>query len=163
MIRKGAKAMLVPAITKKEDLEELFSAEIYKEDFFYYTGWAHTHELPDIKPKNNVYQWAIMDGEKVVGYLAYDIDLPTDCVCSFGLYSFDRGNPVIGRDLLKEMERLVKTHHRLEWRCIEGNPVERHYAWFCERHGGEVSILHDYCRDMEGHYRDCYIYEVIDG
>lgn len=153
--------MLVPAISQKKELEELFSKEIYKEDFFYYAGWAYCHELPDIKPNNNVFQWAILDGERVIGYLAYDVEPAVDCVNSFGLYSFDRGNPIIGKDLFKTLKHLVERFHRIEWRVVDGNPVMRHYDWFCKKHNGNKVTLHDCCKDLNGHYRDCHIYEII--
>ena len=84
-----------------------------------------------------------------------------DCVSNFGLYSFDKGNVVVGIDLFKEMERLVNRYHRVEWRMIGGNPVKKHYDRFCAKHGGNVVVLHDVVKDLEGNYLDEYIYEIV--
>lgn len=88
-------------------------------------------------------------------------DPNTESVYNFGLYSFDKGNPLIGYDLFTEMERLVSLYHRVEWRMIGGNPVKKHYDRFCKKHGGNVVRLHDVCKDPLGHYVDEYIYEIV--
>lgn len=168
--------MLVPAISRKEELEKLFAKEIYTEDYFLYYGYRYGYSLPEIKAEENRVQYAIVDnGEsyfdgteivivdepKVIGYLAYSIQPSEDTVCNFGLYSFGRGNPIIGKDVFEEMERLVKSHRRIEWRMVGGNPVQRHYDKFCEKFGGNKVVLHEVCSDPNGNYRDEYIYEIV--
>lgn len=153
--------MLVPAVTKKDELERLFAEKIYSEDYYWYSGDICSNELPQIAATDNIFQYAMLDGEKVVGYLAYCIESATDTVYDFGLLSFDKRNPVIGRDLFSEIERLVKTHRRIEWRMIGGNPVQRHYDKFCERHGGNVVTLHDVRKGPDGKWHDERIYEII--
>lgn len=103
----------------------------------------------------------IVDEPKVVGYFAYSIQPSEDTVCNFSLYSFDKGNPIIGKDVFEEMERLVKSHRRIEWRMIGGNPVQRHYDKFCKRFDGNRIMLHDVCADPNGGYRNEYIYEIV--
>lgn len=153
--------MLEPAIMHKEKLLELFSKEIYSENYFLYVGYPHYPEPPKIDPTENCYQWAIVDKDSVIGYFSYCIDPLTDCVSKFGLYSFNHRSPIIGYDTFKMMEKLVKTHHRIEWRVIAGNPVVRHYDKFCERHKGKKLVLHDATKAPDGSYRDEYIYEII--
>lgn len=162
--------MLVPAITKKDELERLFMESIYSEDYFWYSGYLYAHELPDINIADNDFKYAIVDNkrvvsyidnEKVVGYLAYKIDPSTDTVYNFGLLSFDKGNPTVGVDLFKEMERLVAIHRRIEWRMVGGNPVQRHYDKFCKKHGGNIVTLHDVCKGPDGMMHDSLIYEIV--
>lgn len=153
--------MLEPAIVHEKELLELFAKEIYTSDYFYYVGYPHYFDLPKIKPMENVYQWAIVDKGRVIGYLAYEVDGLVDCASKFGLYSFDRGNPLIGYDLFKKMEELVARHHRVEWRVIQGNPVIRHYDKFCMRHHGNKVVLHDVTKGLGGEYLDEYCYEII--
>ena len=114
-----------------------------------------------IEAFENVYQWAIMDKDKVIGYFSYRIEPYSDSISSFGLYSFDKGNPIIGISVFKKLEELIQTHHRLEWRVISGNPVIKHYNRFCKRHSGNTFILHDVCKDNYGVYHDEYVYEII--
>lgn len=154
--------MLVPAIVHKNELESLFAKELYTDRYFYYMGYSSCGVLPDITPEDGLYQYAMVDKKgKVVGYLSYRIDFDAGNVFQFGLYSFDAGNPLIGKDLFEEMERLVTKYHRVEWRMVGGNPVKRHYDKFCARYGGTVFTLHDVCKDLSGNYRDEYVYEII--
>ena len=82
---------------------------------------------------------------------------------NFGLYSFDKGNPIIGKDILREIRRIIKEFkpHRMEWRMIGGNPVEKHYDTFCKRYNGKKFVLTDVIRDRYGNYHNDVIYEII--
>ena len=135
---------------------------MYDNDYFFYMGYAYGHELPNIQPADNIFQWAIVNNKnKVIGWFAYRIQPETDTAYNFGFYSFDRGNPIIGRDIFKKMEDLVKEHHRVEWRMIGDNPVQKHYDKFCEKHNGNRVHLHQVCKDTHGQYHDEYIYEIV--
>lgn len=156
--------MLVPAITKKAELEEKFAQYLYAEDMFFYTGYPHARVIPEISADSEErFQWAIVDQGKVVGYLDYRVSLYNDSAYNFGLYSFDKGNIVVGRDLKEKIEQLVNKYHRVEWRMVGGNPVQRSYDRFCEKHGGRKIVLHDVCKDENGVYHDDIIYEIVRG
>jgi len=154
--------MLKPAISYKEELEDLFSQEIYTENYFLYSGYTYGHELPKIGAEDNHFQWAIVNSqEEVIGYMAYQVDPGNDTVKNFGLYSFDHSNPTIGKDLFTKMEELVARYRRIEWGMIGGNPVKKHYDRFCDKHGGNCVKLNQVTRDEAGNYRDVYIYEIV--
>ena len=155
--------MLKPAILYKEAIESEFNAQLYTQDFFYYTGYDGATYIPEIKRDDFVFQYAIVDKDKLVGYFSYSLNTISDTINNFGLYSFDRGNPVIGRDIIRKMKELVSSHHRVEWRMIGGNPVKRHYDRFCRRYGGNVVKLHESVKTPSGEYADEYIYEIING
>jgi hypothetical protein len=154
--------MLVPAILYEQELKTAFAKELYSERYFYYSGYAHSNSLPEIEAEDNVYRYAMVDSkEKLIGYLAYRVDTINDCVYNFGLYSFDKGNFLIGKDLFEKMEELVKQYHRVEWKMIGGNPVQKHYDRFCYKHHGNRVVLHDMCRDSKGNWHDEFIYEIV--
>ena len=173
--------MLKPAMLYKAELEKKFAEVMYDDDYFLYMGYAHGHELPKIEPRDNVYQWAIVretkinidplgvfqelrytpTKENVIGYFAYQIQPETDTVYNFGLYSFDRGNPIIGGDVFYKMKELVEKHRRIEWRVIGDNPVIRHYDKFCYMNNGRKVTLHNVTKDHNGIYRDEHIYEIV--
>lgn len=153
--------MLVPAILCKEVLEKLFAEHSYDEDMFFYDGCLHCNTIPDITPKENIYKWAIVDKDRVIGYFSYLIQPNVDTVCSFGLYSFERNNSLIGVDVYRKMKELIKTHRRVEWCMIEGNPVQKHYDRFCKRYNGSKAILHKVARNPDGEYCDEYIHEIL--
>lgn len=172
--------MLKPAYLYKDELEKKFAEVMYNDEYFLYTGYTHSHGLPKIGTFDNEYQWAIVSPkrviyvdeyenitepteipEKIIGWFAYRVQPETDTVLNFGLYSFNRGNPIIGKDVFEKMEELVFSHRRIEWRVIGGNPVIKHYDKFCERFLGNKVTLHDVTKDYNGIYRDEYIYEIV--
>lgn len=153
--------MLKPAILYKQELEKLFAEKIYTEDFFYYVGYPQYFEIPEIKVRENDYQWAILDDDKVIGYFAYRIELYTDNVYSFGLISFDKGNIKLARDVYNKLTELINKHHRVEWRAIQGNPAIRGYTRFCKKYNGCILTYRDAVKDTDGNYRNEYVFEVV--
>ena len=154
--------MLVPAILYKDELEKRFAEKLYTEDAFYYNGYAYGNTVPTISVEDNRFQFAILDKDKVVGWLAYSIIPESDTICNFGLMGFDN-NITVAKDLKNKLEELVKNHRRLEWRMIGGNKVEKHYDKFCFSHGGNKVVLHDVTKDELGYYHDECIYEIVNG
>lgn len=153
--------MLIPAIAKKKEIENLFARNLYNDTMFLYDGRGHCNYIPDIKPKDGVYDWAIVDkNDNVVGYFSYCVDTYAESVRQFGLISF-ASNPIIGIDVYRKMKELVSTYHRIEWYMVGGNPVEPHYDRFCARYGGRKLKLQDATKDSQGMFRDMYIYEII--
>ena len=155
--------MLVPAILYKDEIHKNMQKYFYTEDMLLETGcmgnWCP--EISDCPNDGNI-QYAIVDNNgKLIGILFYWIDWYADSVSRFGLFSFDRGNPVIGKDLFEELERLIKRHRRIEWRMVGGNPVEKHYDKFCFKYNGKKHVLKDGIRDRDGSYRDDVIYEIL--
>lgn len=155
--------MLVPAVLYKEQIIKEMQKYYYTDDMMYEVGELD-NRVPDIEnePDRWTFQYAIIDGkENLIGYLAYSVDWYASCVYNFGLFSFSRGNVLLGRDLFAKMEELVNKFHRIEWRVVGGNPVERSYNKFCEKHGGIKHVLRDVIKDRDGNYRDVIIYEII--
>lgn len=154
--------MLVPAILFKSEIENGFKKLFYTNDMFFVNSNLDQW-IPDIAENMNEgwFQYAIVDGEKVIGYLGYYVNYYTSNVYNFRLISFEKGNPLIGKDLFEKMEELVSRFHRIEWRMIGGNPVERSYDKFCERHKGIKHVFKDVLKDAEGNYRDSIIYEIV--
>ena len=166
--------MLVPAMFYKDEIEKQFAKRMYDDDMFYYQGYAHGHEMAEIKPQDNLYQWAIMGYSLIscgytlpIGYFSYRIDPATDNVYNFGLYSFDKGNALIGHDVFKKMEELINEHHRIEWRCVGGNKALRGYVRFMEyihkKYGYYVykHRLTDVTKTPHGNYRPEHIFEIV--
>lgn len=156
--------MLVPAILYKDEIRKEFQKLYYTEDMFLETGGIDNW-MPDVKdiPEDYNFQFAIVSQNNVIGYLSYYIDYYIDKVYNFGLISFDRGNLVVGEDLYNELVKLIKKHHRVEWRMVGGNPVERHYDKFCKDHNGSKHVFKDALKDRDGNYHDDILYEIVKG
>lgn len=157
--------MLVPAILYKEEIQNNFKKYYYTDDMMFETG-CMCNWLPDIPEDDEGYKhsYAIVDKEEnLIGYIGYTIDWYSKSAYNFGLFSFDRGNPIIGYAINEVMETLIKKYHmhRIEWRMIGGNPVEKHYDKFCKLYNGRKIELKDVFKDREGNYHNDYIYEII--
>lgn len=139
--------MLKPAMLYKEAIIAEFKNRIYNNETTYYSGWDG-FELPEISDKFDGwdYRYAILDDNdsgKVIGYFCYTYDMRNGSISNFGLYSFDKNNSTIGKDVLREMRHIIKDYkpHRIEWRMVGGNPVEKHYDKFCKRYNGKKLYL----------------------
>lgn len=153
--------MLVPAISRKDELEKLFAEHLYDDDMFLYNGYPYCNQIPDLTPRENEYKWAIVNSlDQTIGYFCYYINNHCNSVCSFGLYSF-KSESIIGIDVNRKMKELIENYHRIEWRMISDNPVQKHYDKFCERHNGNRVKLNSVVKDSTGKYHDEYIYEIV--
>lgn len=156
--------MLVPAMLYKDEIKKKFLEYFYTEDMIYYTGCLGNCP-PKIDEDNDgiYYQYAIVDNGKLIGYFSYQIDWYSSCAYQFGLFSFDRNNRTIGLDVYRELRKIIYDYkiHRLEWRMIGDNPVEKHYDKFCEKYSGKKFVLTDAVKDRFGKYHDDVIYEII--
>lgn len=155
--------MLVPAILYKEQIMKGMQEYIYTTDMLYETGGVENW-IPKIAdcPEGWQFQYAIVDKDKkLIGYLGYSVDWYVSRAYNFGLFSFDRGNVLVGRDVFNKLEELVNTLHRVEWRAVSGNPACRGYDNFIKRHNGNKHILKDAIKDKDGNYHDDIIYEII--
>lgn len=156
--------MLYPAILYTDEIRKEFAKYIYTDDMIYYTGYLG-YSLPQIENKSDgdVYKYAIVDNGKLIGYFTYCINWYSSCASCFGLFSFDRNNKTIGIDVYRELKKIINQYriHRIEWRMVGGNPVEKHYDRFCKKFNGNKFILTDAVKDRAGKYHNDIIYEIL--
>ena len=157
--------MLKPAILYKNEILTKIQEYNYTEDMMYYSGYLG-NAIPSIEEDTNgkLYQYAIIgEGNKLIGYFAYSIDWYSSCVYNFGLFAFDRNNTTVGYDVYKELKKIINGYHihRMEWRMIKGNPVERHYDNYCKHYNGKKFVFTDVFKDRCGEYHNEVIYEII--
>lgn len=157
--------MLMPAILYKNEICNNIAMYNYTDDMLNYTGYLG-NSIPNIAKENDgsLYQFAIVDnGDKLVGYFTYQVNWYASCAHNFGLFSFEKSNKTIGLDVYKELKKIINNYHihRLEWRMVGGNPVEKHYDKFCKKYHGNKFVLTDVIKDRYGKYHDDIIYEII--
>lgn len=157
--------MMKPALLYKEEIQNSLNNYAYDDDMFLYSA-SLGYCTPNFEDSDgSLYQYAILDNkeERVVGYFTYCIDWYSSCARNFGLFSFDRKNSTIGIDVYHEIRKLISSYkiHRIEWRMVSGNPVEKHYDKFCRKYNGSKLILRDAIRDRQGCYHDDIIYEIL--
>lgn len=154
--------MLVPAIIYKDEIEKQMKMRQYSDEMLFYNGWLgfefSIHETSD----GNMYEYAIVDKDEVVGFFVYSVDWVARSINSIGLFSF-KTSSVIGIDVYKEIKKMIRDYkfHRISWRMVSGNPVEPHYDRFCNRYKGVKHILRDAVVDRYGKYHNDIIYEII--
>lgn len=157
--------MLKPAICYKAELEKALQEYFYTDDMMFYQGCVNSYliEIAD-KGEGGHYQYAVVgEDDKLIGYIDYRIDYYSSCAYSFGAFSFDRGNPIMGKELFDLLENLVKQYHRVEFRAVSGNPAVRGYDAFLQHHKdiGLKHVFRDEFRDLQGDYHDTYLYEFV--
>lgn len=156
--------MLKPAVLYKEEIQKELAKHNYTENMMFYTGYLG-YSVANIEKANDgdLYQYAIVENDKLIGYFAYQVDWYSSCASRFGLFSFDRNNTTIGLDIYRELKKLINDYHihRIEWHMIGGNPVERHYDNFCKKYNGKKLVLTDALKDRCGKYHNSVIYEII--
>ena len=158
--------MLVPAILYKDEIRKNLLKYSYTEDMTLYSGWLG-NSIPNIQeePDSGLHQYAIVDNDKLIGYFTYQINWYYSSAYHFGLFSFDRNNVTIGIDVYREIKKIINDYHihRLEWRMVGGNPVEKHYDKFCQKYHGRKIVLTDSFKDRCGKYHNDIVYEIIFG
>lgn len=157
--------MLKPAILYRDEIFAKLLEYSYTDNMLFYMGCLG-NELPTIEENNsgNIYQYAIIGKDnKLIGYFAYAIDWYSSCAYNFGLFAFDRNNTTIGFDVYKELKKIINDYHihRMEWRMVQGNPVERHYDNYFKHYNGKKFVFTDFLKDRRGKYHNEVIYEII--
>lgn len=156
--------MLVPAIIYKDEICKAVMKYKYTDDMIYYTGCLGDSTLMiDNEDDGSLYQYAIIDNDRLIGYFTYAINWYSSCARNFGLFSFDRNNRIVGIDIYRELKKIINDYHihRIEWRMVGGNPVEKHYDKFCNKYHGKKFVLTDAIKDRFGKFHDDIIYEII--
>ena len=156
--------MLVPAILYKDEVCNKFMEYYYSDDMLNYNGCLFS-SIPQISenPDDGVFQYAIIDKNEVIGYFCYQVNWFAKNAFNFGLFSFDKKNKTVGIDVYRELRKLINEYkiHRIEWRMVGGNPVEKHYDRFCNKYNGKKFVLTDVIKDRCGAYHNDIIYEII--
>lgn len=159
--------MLVPAIIYKNEIEQKSKELCYTDEAFYYgdgLGQNYIH-VEEEDMYGELFQYAILNSQKeLIGFLRYRIHWYNSCAHCFGLISFsNKPNGIIGIDLRNEFKKIMNQYkvHRIEFRMIKGNPVEKHYQKFVEKYNGRILVLKDAIKDKYGQYHDDVTYEII--
>ena len=157
--------MLVPAICYKEEIEKALGRYFYSKDMMYYMG-CNYNSLINVSDNSDdgITQYAVINKEqKLIGYISFFTDLYSSSVYRFGAFSFNRGNPIMGKDLFNLLENLVSKFHRVEFKAVSGNPAIKGYDKFLELHLdiGKKIVFTDVFKDNDGNYHDTYTYEFV--
>ena len=157
--------MIIPAILRKNEVIQEFKKMQYTDELMYEVGNLNNW-MPNIaeEPDKETYQYAVVNSSsELIGYISYKIDWYSSQAHSFCIMSFDKGNPLMGKEVFGILTNILEVFkiHRLEWCMLGGNPVQRSYDRFCKKYNGTKHVLRDVMKDRMGVYHDSMIYEIV--
>ncbi len=163
--------MLIPAIEYKEEIEKQFQKIQYSEKYLWYTGSIDNYDM-EVKTEGDKFAFAIItyihDREVLVGYVSFRVDWYCSMAYNFSLIKFFDAPMVMAR-AIREVMQMVESFnlHRIDFRCVSGNPAEKKYDEIirricCEgKYDGLGYRFRDNIRDYRGKYHDTICYELI--
>ena len=102
--------------------------------------------------------------DEIVGFFSYRIDREVNSVRHFGAISFDQNSVLFARDMAQAIDDIFNKYNfnRMEWYCVDGNPILDSYKRFCEKHGGIIMAHeHECVRTLDGQLRDSWGFEIL--
>lgn len=166
---------LTPAIAYKDEIIKESDKLRYSDSMMFYNGCMEHGRIyiHDDYDDGGKYQWAIVDKhERLVGYIAYNVNHFSRAAYSFGLIAFREDPEAIKamamgiRHAIKHLEAMRL--HRIEFRAISDNPACTRYLnimlkW-SKKHGyvPHTHYLRDVFKDEYGIYHGCILFEVIE-
>jgi hypothetical protein len=164
-IRRRKNKMLAYAKPYEDQVKELFRASTF--DFYYKYGHLYNFredkKIPDSTWEGH--HFVSMQGEEVIGYIAYDIDRPCDLATGLFITHFGTKYPfTFGRDVITAIKEIFEKFHfrKLNTSVVIGNPVEKTYDRLIKRAGGRiVGIREKEVRLIDGLLYDLKLYEIL--
>lgn len=158
--------MLMTAQLYERELMEKFYHIFYDKKYMYYTGETGL-SLPKL-PKNNIdsHNFVCIDrNNKVIGYLAYRIDMLCMCIRDISIINFtDKNSILFIKDIFEQIIRLFKYHNinKIEFFAFADNPAYPNYKKFVEKLGGQVcGIYHQTAVLADGKFHDGVFLEIL--
>jgi len=169
--------MLVPAMCYKEEIEKAYTSLAYSEKLLWFDGSIDNfrHEVTEEADK---YSFAIVESGQVIGYISFRVDWYCSMAYNFGLMSFmdiyfdntsqeyKSTKPIVFK-AIREVTRMIESFnlHRIDFRCVGGNPAEDGYigilSHFDDRYSIVRGVFRDNIRDRQGNYHDTIMFEMI--
>lgn len=156
--------MLKPAQLYKDELNKKMVEGWYDiENMYYHSGpFAYSMDVAD--NNSDVREFVCIDGERLIGYISYNVDYMSMSADNFGFISFDKGNVTLVKDVFNHIKDLFHSYHfnRVAWYCYADNPAIRGYRNFIQKFGGkEVGYLRQSTKLLDGKLHDSVIFEIL--
>ena len=182
--------MLRPASLYKEEIEKQFKAIQYTDKYLWYTGSIDNYDM-EVKTEGDKFAFAIVFQEELIGYVSFRVDWYCSMAYNFSLIKFkdkveDKEEFVyvhgysigehpmipttkIMASAIREVIRMVDsfTLHRIDFRCVSGNPAEVKYESLLKRIDKQEKYdiryvkFTDNIKDTHGNYHYTICYELI--
>lgn len=164
--------MLIPAVAYKNEIEDLFKRIQYSDEYLWYTGSIDNYNI-EVETAENRFAYAIVHNDHVIGYISFRVDWYCSMAYNFGLIRFaDQKDKVATSVMTAAIIYILKklqsfNLHRIDFRCISGNPAMRNYNSILEiiektqNYRINKLIFTDNIKDMKGKYHSTVCYELI--
>ncbi len=169
--------MLVPAACYKEEIEKQFKAIQYTDKYLWYTGSIDNYDL-EVKTEGDKFAFAIVEpfynqycktDYFLLGYVSFRVDWYCGMAYNFGLIRFEQSKNAtkVMASAIREVIRMIESFnlHRIDFRCISGNPAERGYEGilklFEDKYDIARGVFRDNMKDRYGKYHDTIMFELI--
>lgn len=164
--------MLVPAIVYKDEIENQFKRIQYTDKYLWYTGSIENYDI-EVETTEDRFAYAIVHNDLVIGYISFRVDWYCSTAYNFGLIRFadshDKAATAVMTSAIMQIIKMILGFnlHRIDFRCISGNPAQRNYD-------GVIDVIEktqdywvhkfsftDDVKDMKGKYHSTVCYELI--
>lgn len=156
--------MLKPAQLYKDELNKKMIEGWYDIENMYYHSGPFAYSIDVADNNSDVREFVCIDGEKLIGYISYNVDYMSMSADNFGFISFEKGNVTLVNDVFSHIKDLFYNHHfnRVAWYCYADNPAIRGYRNFIKKFGGkEVGYLRQSTKLLDGKLHDSVIFEIL--
>jgi len=157
--------MLEYAKPYEDQVKKLFTDATF--DMYYkyadLTVYREERKIPDSTWEGH--HFVSMQGDQIIGYIAYYIDRITNAVTALYIRHFEKKHPCeFGRDVMTALKDIFEKFHfrKISFSVVIGNPIEKCYDRLVKRAGGRiVGIKKQEVRLIDGRLYDLKLYEVL--
>ena len=164
--------MIVPAIVYKDEIENQFRRIQYTDKYLWYTGSIDNYNI-EVETNENRFAYAIVHNDLVIGYISFRVDWYCSMAYNFGLIRFadshdKAATSVMTSAIMQILKMLLSFNlHRIDFRCISGNPAQRNYDGIIDiiektqDYWVNKLVFTDNIKDYKGRYHSTICYELL--
>ena len=155
--------MLKNALSYKDEISKKYKEIMYDLDYQYYMGNSgREYWFPEDNYEHHSFA-SVDNNDNVIGAISYRIDRAAKRAYNFGAVSFDRGNLIFTKDLLRAIDNIFCKYgiSSIEFFAFEDNPITPTYTKLIEKYGGRiVGILYNQMMLQDGKLHNSVIFEL---
>lgn len=131
------------AVKHETALQELFLKHAFDERFKYYWPYSYRDKYTAPTSTWERMEWAVLEGDKVVGLLGYTVDRDSMVVTNFSAINFCGNSLAFSKAIIRVIDDIfmVFKFRKIRFPVEVGNPIESAYDRLVERYGGWICGL----------------------
>lgn len=158
--------MLIPALTKEEELNEVWQKNIFKPKY----KWLRTSGYLDLTKELKTDTWSNIQlisyddyTNKICGYFNCNVKQPEYFINKIFMINFDDKSTTFLNDIKDLFIKLFMdfNYNKINFSVIIGNPAEKQYDNFIERYNGSIVGIFKKDCFINGSLYDKKQYEIM--